>query len=444
MIRKRKKQSHKGSCGLPEHLAFDLIQHLSYRFEIFYYDFLGPLAEFPPAVFFGINKAKIIVDSFDQIRAGVFHNTSLLDKLIGGQCFEGQIACLDQAITDWMGGELYQHHLIYMAELDRFIEAEGKRVRDEMAEKYIILQAKAEASRQAIQLAKEVAAAEEKSRKAEARATERLRVAEDCAKEKAMIAAERAAERQHVAEQKKATKALEKAHRKAEQVAEKARAKETAAATKKAQAKETATATETAALEETAAAGKATTETEAAAAAATDTERVDNVHGLLDQTGLPTCFDKGDNTGYLLQSDLDMRADKDNGTTKEQIRGKGRAAAERERRLVARQLAQARATNRLDNNEKRDTRSNKRSRASEDSREIEFLKKEGVRLRREARESKRETVQAKREDQGREHIAKVMRKSQNNAIMDEVRAELAEGARDRGEGNSQSHSATSS
>ncbi|KAI7953779.1 hypothetical protein MJO28_006326 [Puccinia striiformis f. sp. tritici] len=219
MIRKRKKQSHKGSCGLPEHLAFDLIQHLSYRFEIFYYDFLGPLAEFPPAVFFGINKAKIIVDSFNQMRAGVFHDTSLLDKLIGGQCFEGQIACLNQAITNWMGGELYQHHLIYMAELNRFIEAEGQQVRDEMAEKYIILQAKAEASRQAIQLAKEVAAAEEKSRKAEARATERLRVAEDRAKEKAMIAAERAAERQHVAEQKKATKALEKARRKAEQVA---------------------------------------------------------------------------------------------------------------------------------------------------------------------------------------------------------------------------------
>ncbi|KAI9608380.1 hypothetical protein KEM48_003315 [Puccinia striiformis f. sp. tritici PST-130] len=263
---------------------------------------------------------------------------------------ENDQARLLEAITDRLYEVIFENKVPVSKDMSEVFKSlspdlmERARVEDPRRDggKYIILQAKAEASRQAIQLAKEVAAAEEKSRKAEARATERLRVAEDRAKEKAMIAAERAAERQH-----------------------KARAKETAAATKKAQAKETATATETAALEETAAAGKATTETEAAAA--TDTERVDNVHDPLDQTGLPTCFDKGDNTGYLLQSDLDMRADKDNGTTKEQIRGKGRAAAERERRLVARQLAQARATNRLDNNEKRDTRSNKRSRASEDS-----------------------------------------------------------------------------
>ncbi|EFP81779.2 uncharacterized protein PGTG_08028 [Puccinia graminis f. sp. tritici CRL 75-36-700-3] len=207
MTRKRKTITTKATCGYPASVAQDLVQHLIHHHEAFYGAHLGPKAEFPASVFFGVDQAKAIVGSIDQIRSAEGHNTELMEALIGGQCFPGQINSLDQAISDWMNSEFYHLHLSQVASLDQFIEAEGIRVREKMAVELEHLQKQAIARRATEKAAKDAAKALAKAEIAARKATERLAAAHDKAQEKLLLAAEKAAEKARHADEKKAAKA---------------------------------------------------------------------------------------------------------------------------------------------------------------------------------------------------------------------------------------------
>ncbi|OAV97095.1 hypothetical protein PTTG_26141 [Puccinia triticina 1-1 BBBD Race 1] len=221
-IRKRKKQLPKGTCSYPKHVADDLEQHLLHSFDCFYFNHLRPRHEFSPSTFFGVAEAKAIVQSIHQIRDGDNHNKTLLERLSGGQAFDGQIEYLDLAISDWMSGEYYQQHLLNISELEKFIEAEGIRVREEMAIKLAVLQASAAARRSADKIGKAAQREEAKACMAAARASARLLKAEDQAVEKARLLSEKAAEKlcreeeklakiKYDAEERAALKAAQKA-----------------------------------------------------------------------------------------------------------------------------------------------------------------------------------------------------------------------------------------
>ncbi|POV94688.1 hypothetical protein PSTT_16696 [Puccinia striiformis] len=186
LTRKQTKETQKGSCSLPVDLAKDLVQHLLHRFDIFYHDFLGARGAFSPQTFFSIEQAQAMVDLFDQICVREDHDTVMLEKAIGGQCFDGQIEALNVAIRDWKEGEYYCQHLRRQVEIDDFINAEGVRMREAMELKLAGLKAQA-ASRQAKMDAK--------------------------AAEKQHRTTERQAQRTWIAKEKKATKALEKQRR---------------------------------------------------------------------------------------------------------------------------------------------------------------------------------------------------------------------------------------
>ncbi|EFP79530.2 uncharacterized protein PGTG_05851 [Puccinia graminis f. sp. tritici CRL 75-36-700-3] len=222
MTRKRKSHGVKGTCSYPNHVAEDLEQHLIHTFEGFYFDFLGPRAEFPPSVFFGVTEARAIVGAIDQVRDGNTHNTSLLERLIGGQSFKGQIEVLDSAISSWMDGEYFQRHQLTLSNLDRFIEAEGIRIREMMAAELLVMQAAAASRRQDDQDSKKAKRAEQAALAAAARTAARLLKASDLAVEKARLQSKKAAEKacreeerlarkKHKAQERAATKAANKA-----------------------------------------------------------------------------------------------------------------------------------------------------------------------------------------------------------------------------------------
>ncbi|KAA1138548.1 ATP-dependent DNA helicase sgs1 [Puccinia graminis f. sp. tritici] len=169
---------------------------------------LGPKAEFIASVFFGQDQARAIVGSIDQIRRADVHNTGLLETLIGGQCFHGQVEFLDQAISEWMDGDYYLLHLRQTADLNRFIETEGIRVREAMASELAILLAQSHARREAEKAKKAATKAAAKAEVAAQKVAERMAMAQDKAQERALLAAEKAAERSRVAEAKKAAKLL--------------------------------------------------------------------------------------------------------------------------------------------------------------------------------------------------------------------------------------------
>ncbi|KAI7942665.1 hypothetical protein MJO28_012692 [Puccinia striiformis f. sp. tritici] len=153
-----------------------------------------------------IEQAQAVVDSFDQICVREDHDTVMLEKAIGGQCFDGQIEALNVAIRDWKEGEYHCQHLRRHVEIDDFIEAEGVRMREAMKLKLAGLKAQAALRRLSERQAKMDAKAAEKQHRTTERQAQRLRVAEDRAMEKRLLAAERT----WIAKEKKATKALEK------------------------------------------------------------------------------------------------------------------------------------------------------------------------------------------------------------------------------------------
>ncbi|KNE99786.1 hypothetical protein PSTG_06878 [Puccinia striiformis f. sp. tritici PST-78] len=232
LTRKRNKQAHKGSCSYPSAVANDLVQHLINQFEAFYYNFLSTRAKFAPEVFFGLTKAEAIVASIDQVLAGEDHDTSLMEWLIGGEEFDGQIECLSNAISSWMKSDYYKLYVRDQARMDDFIDVEGRRVCKEMVAELAKHWARAEGRRLAEQAAKAIAKRAEKARKTKEKAEKRLRVADDRKREKKLMLEERAAEQLHIATQKKATRARETQQRAAAKAEEKARASKQAKRTK--------------------------------------------------------------------------------------------------------------------------------------------------------------------------------------------------------------------
>ncbi|KAH9447418.1 hypothetical protein Pst134EA_029457 [Puccinia striiformis f. sp. tritici] len=176
LTRKRDKQAHKGTCRYPLAVARELVQHLIYQFDEFYYNLLSTRAEFPPGVFFGLTQAETIVASIDQVRAGDDHDTSLMEGLIGGEEFDGQMECLDLAISSWLESDYYKLYLRDQERMDNFIDVEGRRLREEMAAELAKHQERAEGRRLAEQAAKVAAKAVEKARKTQEKAEERLRL----------------------------------------------------------------------------------------------------------------------------------------------------------------------------------------------------------------------------------------------------------------------------
>ncbi|EFP85425.2 uncharacterized protein PGTG_11781 [Puccinia graminis f. sp. tritici CRL 75-36-700-3] len=233
MTRKRRKNRPKGTCNYPKHVAEDLVNHLIHSFDEFYFAYLGPRAEFPPSVFFGRTQALAIVDSIDQIHSNGANNLTLLETVIGGQTFSGQIDALGMAMIIWTNGEYYQLHLRNISELDRFIEAEGVRVREEMAAELLGLQVAVATRRQADKEAKMLQKAQAKEVAAAARTAARMLRASDEAVERARLHSEKAAYKASKEEEKlarlkveadarAALKAATKAQKDAERAAEKA------------------------------------------------------------------------------------------------------------------------------------------------------------------------------------------------------------------------------
>ncbi|KAI9602942.1 hypothetical protein H4Q26_002250, partial [Puccinia striiformis f. sp. tritici PST-130] len=189
-------------------------------------------AKFAPEVFFGLTKAEAIVASIDQVLAGEDHDTSLMEWLIGGEEFDGQIECLSNAISSWMKSDYYKLYVWDQARMDDFIDVEGRRVCKEMVAELAKHWARAEGRRLAEQAAKAIAKRAEKARKTKEKAEKRLRVADDRKREKKLMLEERAAEQLHIATQKKATRARETQQRAAAKAEEKARASKQAKRTK--------------------------------------------------------------------------------------------------------------------------------------------------------------------------------------------------------------------
>ncbi|KAH9442888.1 hypothetical protein Pst134EB_027241 [Puccinia striiformis f. sp. tritici] len=223
MVRMRKKGSHKGTCSYSGEMAKDLAEHLIYQFNQFYEGLLGAKVEFAPDLFFALAQAEAVAASIDQIRAGEVHNTTLLEWVIGGSTFDGQIKCLDEAITSWMESEYYDLKRVQRAQMDDKIEREGIRIRDAMAVQLATLEKEAAARREACILAKAAAKQVEKVRAAAEKAEKRLRAADDRAREKSLLLEERAAEKLRVAPEKKAAAVRAARDRSAATVAEQGR-----------------------------------------------------------------------------------------------------------------------------------------------------------------------------------------------------------------------------
>jgi hypothetical protein len=97
-IKETRKKALKGTCAYSEAMSEDLIRHLVQQFKRFYIEILGPAPEFQAKDFFGPNKAKAIVKAFDQVCTGDHYNLALMEKLLGGQMFDGQIEFMVCAI----------------------------------------------------------------------------------------------------------------------------------------------------------------------------------------------------------------------------------------------------------------------------------------------------------------------------------------------------------
>ncbi|EHS62644.1 uncharacterized protein PGTG_22549 [Puccinia graminis f. sp. tritici CRL 75-36-700-3] len=128
MTRKAKPRRPKGTCRLAPEVAANLISYLVEDFKLFYSQALGPSAEFEASDFFGLSHATAIVAHFDQVCGAIPHNTELAERLMGGEFFPDQTRWLDQSISNWMEGEVYQDILRHEA----FIVSEEVRLREEI------------------------------------------------------------------------------------------------------------------------------------------------------------------------------------------------------------------------------------------------------------------------------------------------------------------------
>ncbi|KAA1122445.1 hypothetical protein PGTUg99_037613 [Puccinia graminis f. sp. tritici] len=362
--RKRKMATPKGTCSYPQSLVNDLVEHLLHQFDVFYYNHLGPHAEFPADVFFGEVQARSIVGSIDQVISAMDEDLAVIEKLIGGQCFSGQLAAIRLSIKDWMEGDCYLLHLGQADRLDRFIEEEGIRVRQAMAEELARLQGLAEAKRAADKTHKAAFKAAEKARVAQEKADRRLAVAEDKAWEKQLMAAEKQAEKTRLAEEKRAAK--------------------------------------TRATRDRAAARKAKKDGMGQA----NNELGPQGPGLVQEAHGPAL---GLGTGDCIP----MVTNSNQGETRLDLRHSKRAQGDE--------------TNKIDEEEKLRVFANRRANADAKREFDSTMKANGIRRRRQDVKMKLLGAQAKREKRGQLHTAKVLRTGQLNAEIDSMRTDLLRG-----------------
>jgi flagellar biosynthesis GTPase FlhF len=209
LMQRPKKKPTNATCSYSDAMAHDLKIHLVKRFEVFYNEMLGQEAEFKAGFFFGMDEAKVIVKSLDQVRNGDFVDITLLATLMGGQMFKGQIEFLVQAFefSDWMDTKFYQLQLITEAAHDAFVLLEFRRILDAAAAACERNKA-ATVAKKLVQ--REEREAEQEVEKAE-KAKEKLRIQEEkarIAQEKATERQSKAAENERIKEEKAKLKAL--------------------------------------------------------------------------------------------------------------------------------------------------------------------------------------------------------------------------------------------
>ncbi|PLW09189.1 hypothetical protein PCANC_27102 [Puccinia coronata f. sp. avenae] len=125
-----KKKPTKATCSYSDAMAHDLKIHLVERFEVFYNEMLGQEAEFKVAVFFGMDEAKMIVKTLDQVRNGDCVDITLLATLMGGQMFEGVYWTPQQPLVN---GTKQQQWLKKKAKEKLRIQEEKARIAQEKA-----------------------------------------------------------------------------------------------------------------------------------------------------------------------------------------------------------------------------------------------------------------------------------------------------------------------
>jgi hypothetical protein len=212
MIRKRKAQKAKATCNLSNPAALHLVNSLITRFEIFCENIFVPSSEFTSSDFFGIQKAKSIVASLNQIGRDGPHDLNHLERMLGGEFFPGQVECISNGIKEWYESDYFHTVLEEQRSHEQFILSEAKRLRD-----------KIHFAREDVQILDSTMAAESKQQKKEVADQARKQKADEKAVEKALAASIKKrkaktekAEKALAAEMKK-QKAVEIAQEKAEE-----------------------------------------------------------------------------------------------------------------------------------------------------------------------------------------------------------------------------------
>ncbi|PLW45183.1 hypothetical protein PCANC_11291 [Puccinia coronata f. sp. avenae] len=210
LVRNRKSRRGPATCNLSITAAGHLTNWLVTSFVKFYEDTFGSSSEFLPSDFFGIDMARAVVASLDQIGRDGTHNTRHLEMIIGGEFLPGQVKFLSNSIKDWYKSDYYQTVLDDQLAHEQFIIAEQARLQQEI-----------EVESEDVQVLVSAMAAEDKRQKKEVLDEARKKKADKKAVEKALAAsikkrqADKAAKEKEIAANLKKQNALELARIKA-------------------------------------------------------------------------------------------------------------------------------------------------------------------------------------------------------------------------------------
>ncbi|PLW43763.1 hypothetical protein PCASD_09365 [Puccinia coronata f. sp. avenae] len=185
--RKRHGNKRKRSCNLPLDAAEILAGHLVKDFEIFFQKMLGLTDEFLASDFFSIKKAKAVVGALDQIIMVTPHDVRLLESVMGGEWFPGQVDAIDQSISNWLDSDYFAGVLLSRMEHEDYIESEILRLRTNMEnaakERKLLSHANTQAKRDLAEVARKEKAQKKLEEKELARRTKVI-AAEKATKEK--------------------------------------------------------------------------------------------------------------------------------------------------------------------------------------------------------------------------------------------------------------------
>jgi hypothetical protein len=211
IVRQRNTQKDKKTCNLSYSSALHMANSLVQCFNVFYQDIFGSSPYFEASDFFNIDRAQALVGSLDQIGGEGPHNLRIMEKVIGGEWFSGQLISLSKGIQDWYGGDYFQTVLEERRAHEQFIVSEEKRLREEI-----------QFESEEVQLLNAVMAAENKRHKKEEADKSRAKRAHEKAIEKALAASikKRKAEDTARAKEVENTLALELKKKKESDVAE--------------------------------------------------------------------------------------------------------------------------------------------------------------------------------------------------------------------------------